>query len=465
MKMTICLLLLSLLIPLTVSAQLVQIPNPSFEQGTPQSPSGWTLSAGNGGAAETQPYDGNRSLWIQNESGKIGASWWQSTPLSLTPGKPYILHFYARRDNLFPGGCAVTGTNLFNVDLNNLDEKWQSFRHVLVTPNNGAPPQLRFGQWESQDRFSFDKVSLVPAIAVHRRIGNVQLGFGERIIGDRYNFAPPMAENRTILFRPLKYIDCQFNTHRCIFNNDTRLEFEHYIAEHPVRSARIYMWTQHADNGTLSVQVSKNMGRWISLGEVKEGQKQLVSLPDSLFPLASLGVRIMAKTAGTITMSGYRLEAILDGAHVNAAGETRYVEIERAQPGLDIALDAPGLFDPSQAIKGVTLKLKSGNKELAGDLRLLANGVEFSAGKLGQALDCPAHSGKHNLVLESKAATLKTAIEISEYYNTTYGELLDASGIWWASSGWKIPKSRELPQSIGKALHIDVARKDRKSVV
>ncbi len=338
--------------------------------------------------------------------------------------------------------------------------KWQKYQQVIITPHNGRVQQLRFGQWESPDRFSFDAVRLVPAIAIHRRVADVELGFGERIIGDRYNFAPAMAENRTILFRPLKYIDCQFNTNRCIFNNDTRLEFEHSIAEHPVRSARIFMWTQHAGKGTLTVQVAKNRGQWISLGEVTEGQKQLVSLPDSLFPLASLGVRIMAKTSGTITMSGYRLEAMLDGAPINAAGETRYVEIERAQPGLDIALDAPGLFDPSQAKKGVTLKLKSGNKELAGDLRLLVNGVEFSAGKLGQALDCPAHSGKHDLVLESKAATLKTAIEISEYYNTTYGELLDASGIWWASSGWKIPQSRELPKSRGKALHIDVAQNE-----
>ncbi len=44
MKMTNILLLLNLLLSLSAIAQIVQITNPSFEKGAPQSPDGWTLS-------------------------------------------------------------------------------------------------------------------------------------------------------------------------------------------------------------------------------------------------------------------------------------------------------------------------------------------------------------------------------------------------------------------------------------
>jgi hypothetical protein len=275
-----------------------------------------------------------------------------------------------------------------------------------------------------------------------------------------------MAEHNTIHFRPLKYIDCSFNTSRCIFTNATKLEFEHKIAEHPIKSARIFMWNKHDGDGTLRVQVSKNGSAWISLGEVNEGQKQLVALPDSLFPANSLGVRITANTAdhATITLSGYRLEAMLDGTPINAAGETRYFEIERSEPGLDMQLTCPGIFDPSNAEKGLTLSILKSGKELSGDLRLLDNGKEFCSGQLGIAMPCPAGSGKHTVVLETKSAKLSLPVEISEYYNTTYGELLDASGVWSASSGWKIPRNRELPKKKAGALHIELARNEAEAV-
>ena len=449
-----------------LAAQAIEIANPSFEKGTVQSADGWTLSSAEGGTSETQSFHGTRSLWIKGDGKKGRSSWWQSPQLTLAPGKLYLLTFQARRDNHAPGGCAISGTTQFNVDLDNLNENWQRFQQVFVASHRDGRQRLRFGLWESKDRFTFDAVRLVPVLPMHRRIGNVELGSGERIIKNSYNFAPPMAETHSNYFRPLRYSDCHFNTNRCIFDNNSKLEFEHTIAEHPIQSAKLFLWNKRDGVATLFVQVSRNRGPWISLGEAEEGQKKSVALPDSLFPAKSLAVRLSATTkrGATIILSGYRLEAVLNGAPLNAAGETRFMQVERAEPGVEAVLDCPGLFDPSQAKGGITLKLVKGSKELTGEVRALDNGNEYCQGKLGKPFDAPAGSGHHDLVLESQAAKLVIPFDIPEYYSTSYGELLDASGVWWASSGWKIPPNRELPKKEARGLYIELARNEAEAV-
>jgi len=51
-----------------------------------------------------------------------------------------------------------------------------------------------------------------------------------------------------------------------------------------------------------------------------------------------------------------------------------------------------------------------------------------------------------------------------DYFDQQYGELLPGStarvGLWWASSGWKIGRDRDLPQTRGQALVIRAARNE-----
>ncbi len=463
MKSYVSLLFCSVLFPLILFAQLVTVNNPSFEDSHGAAVPGWTLSGAQGGVSESRPYQGSRSLWIKGDG---GSGWWDSSPLRLEPGKAYILSFYSRRDLSAPDGHAISGTNLFNVNLKDLTDKWQPYRLVVLIPENKGYQQLRFGQFESEDRFSFDAVRLARAQAAHRRYGAVELGLGERIVGDRYNFAPPMAEHHTMYFRPLRYFNGRFDSDRCIFVNNGRLEFEHSIAEHAIQSANLYLWTSHQGSGELLVEVSKEDGQWISLGHAEQGQKKAVILPDALFPAKRLCVRMraVAQPDAAIVLSGYRLEAVLDGEPVNGAGDTRYFELQHAEPDVQVSVDCPGLFDPSQARKGITLKVMKQGKELSGDLRVLDNGRELARGKLGAAINSPAGAGARDLVLESRSATLTVPIEIPEYFNNDYGEWLDASGVWCASSGWKIPKSRELPAKKAKELHVELARNEAEAV-
>ena len=358
MKSYVSLLFCSVLFPLILFAQLVTVNNPSFEDSHGAAVPGWTLSGAQGGVSESRPYQGSRSLWIKGDG---GSGWWDSSPLRLEPGKAYILSFYSRRDLSAPDGHAISGTNLFNVNLKDLTDKWQPYRLVVLIPENKGYQQLRFGQFESEDRFSFDAVRLARAQAAHRRYGAVELGLGERIVGDRYNFAPPMAEHHTMYFRPLRYFNGRFDSDRCIFVNNGRLEFEHSIAEHAIQSANLYLWTSHQGSGELLVEVSKEDGQWISLGHAEQGQKKAVILPDALFPAKRLCVRMRA-----VAQPDAAIEAIL-AAGQRVFGENRVQEAQahwesrrQAYPELVLhligplqtnkAADAARLFDVIQTL-------------------------------------------------------------------------------------------------------------------
>jgi hypothetical protein len=64
------------------------------------------------------------------------------------------------------------------------------------------------------------------------------------------------------------------------------------------------------------------------------------------------------------------------------------------------------------------------------------------------------------LLLSSGSVLAQT----SDYFNSTYGELLSASteqvGLWWASSGWKISPDKPLPEAKGRAVTISAARNE-----
>jgi len=456
-------------------AQQVPVSNPSFEEVSADgNPANWTLSGGTGSVTDVRVRQGDRCILVEGTGEKENSNYWRSPNLPLEPGGVYALHYMMRREGAQGvGGCAITGMNLCNVDRPEVGEKWQEIRQIITAPTVPCEAWLRFGQWEAKGRYSFDAVRLFKTIPVYRKFDGVELGAGERIMGNAYNFAPPMAEKNTNQFRALRAMNGYFNTNRFNFSNGQFLTFEHRIAEHPVKSGRLFFWTQHYGDVAFEAEACRDGQNWISLGTVKEGDKVLASLPDSLFPADSLWVRMKATGGGTgsLAMHGYRLEAVLDGAPMNAAGDTQYVDVEALAPGLSVAVDAPVMFDPGRADGALTLSVQNAtDKTIRENLTVSVSEKAVHTGPIAitpgensyPSIPCPlGETGKHVLGIDG-GASFRLAMEclVPEYFNASYGELLDDSGIWWASSGWKIPKTRALPTKKGGALRIETAQNE-----
>ncbi|HNY85788.1 MAG TPA: DUF4091 domain-containing protein [Candidatus Hydrogenedentes bacterium] len=443
--------------------QTVDTVNPSFEEGdSPDAPLGWMLSGGEGGVDTALAKDGSRSLWIRGTGQRETLSFWQSGDFSLDPGKPYLLRFFAARDGEGKhAGSAVTGTGVFNVDLYDLTEQWKPVELLFATPHREGPASFRFGQWESDFRFRFDGLQLCRAVPAHARFGAVELGAGERIAGNDYFFAPPMAENSTNVFRPTRDFTAGFNTNRMVFSDGMHLTFEHRIAEHPLKSGRLFLWTKHYGEAVFRIEASRDGTAWTEIGEPGEGEKTGVAVPEALLPAESLWIRlsVSSTSGGSVQMHGYRIEAALDGLPLTAKGDTRWFAVEELADGMDLSVEAPGLFSPDAAEAGVTLHVRQNGAEVGGEAALLDGDAVFSQGTLGAPLAVPSESGMHPLTVEAKGVRLRHTLEISEYFSTAYGERL-GDGLWWASSGWKIPRGRPLPTAEGKAVRIETARNE-----
>ena len=443
--------------------QTVDTVNPSFEEGdSPDAPLGWMLSGGEGGVDTALAKDGNRSLWIRGTGQKEALSYWQSGDFPLDSGKPYLLRFFAARDGEGKhAGSAVTGTGVFNVDLFDLSPQWRPVELVFSTPHREGPASFRFGQWESDFRFRFDGLQLCRAVPAHARFGAVELGAGERIAGNDYFFAPPMAENSTNVFRPTRDFTAGFNTNRMVFSDGMHLTFEHRIAEHPLKSGRLFLWTKHYGEAVFRIEASRDGAAWTEIGEPGEGEKTGVAVPEALLPAESLWIRlsVSSTSGGSVQMHGYRIEAVLDGQPLTAKGDTRWFAVEELADGMDLSVEAPGLFSPDAAEAGVTLHVRQNGAEVGGEAAVLDGDAVFSRGILGVPLAVPSESGMHPLTVEAKGVRLRHTLEISEYFSTAYGERL-GDGLWWASSGWKIPRGRALPTAEGKAVRIETARNE-----
>lgn len=445
------------------AGQVVETVNASFEEEAANGmPAGWTLSGGSGGTLAGEAADGGRSLWVQGTGERETQTFWRSADISLASGQTYMLRFLARRDGegSHPGS-AVMGTDAFNVDRYDLTDRWQPVELVFAAPHRDGASFLRFGQWESDRRFQFDAVRLCRAMPAHARFGAVALGAGERITGNDYFFAPPMAEENTNVFRPTREFTASFNTNRVVFPDGARLVFEHRIAEHPVKTARVFVWTKHYGEAAFRVEASRDGAVWTELGEPGEGEKTGVEIPEALLPAEAVWVRlsVSAPSGGSVQMQGYRVEAELEGAPLNAKGDTRWFEVEELAEGLELALETPGLFSPDAAPEGLTLRVLRNGTPVEGEAVLRDGGAVLDRKPLGEALAVPSASGRHPLALEAEGVRLRHTLEISEYFSTAYGERLD-DGLWWASSGWKIPRGRTAPTAPGSAVRIETARNE-----
>lgn len=456
-------LLLCLCLP--VLAQTIPVPNAAFDALTPEGlPEGWTLTGGEGGLSDAAPQEGARGVWVRGTGATEDRNTWCSESIPFEAGGLYSLRFDARReDPKGAGGCAVSGTDFFNVDLSQLPAEWQPVRHVFAVPEEVSSGALRFGQWQDQGLIGFREPRLCRAMALHRPFGAVTLGADERIAGNTYTFTPALTARNTNFFRPTRGFTTGFNTNRILFGDKTFMVFEHHVAEHPITAAKLSFSNVHYGDAVFHVEAGRDGKTWTPLGDVAKDKPAPLTVPAALLPADSLWVRLSAdsETGGSVQLHEYRFEAELAGEPMEVSGETLWFDVLKMDEGMTCAVEAPGLFDPAHAERGVALRLEKDGQPVKGMAALLRDGQPFSMGALGgMLLPCPGDAGRHELTLEADGARLALAHTVPDFYNSAYGELLDPDGVWWASSGWKIPRNRALPKAAGRALRIELAQNE-----
>lgn len=466
-------------------AQTLDVPNPSFESGA-DVPEGWKLSGGDGAWA-TDAADGRRAVSVTGSGQPGTSSYWYSPDLPFAPFTTYELRFHARRVDSDSGGCAISGPVFCNRDLSGLTQMWQPFSSIFVTPNRLTPGQhwIRFGQWELDGTVAYDNVSVVRAEPVHRRVNGVTLGEGESVSGNRYEFSAPLHGASANYARPLAYNGCFFNTYRLFFGADSTLVYRHMIDGFQQNEASIEVNIGYHVSGEMIIEAGVDGETWRELGVMSSVAAKTFSIPADMLPAESVWVRFRSRAAaqighqsdpGSFQIYGYTYRATLDKDAGELQGATQFVAVTQADPDIDVHIEdlgeaAPGgknmlvaRITPKEALAQLRPTVTVSSVDHA--VQTVHTIHDTSASRVEVPYEITA-TGQNRLVFtlgDASPFRAEATMKVSVLYESGYGELLPGSGaeagLWWCSSGWKVSRTRPLPKSASKAMHIQAARSE-----
>jgi hypothetical protein len=113
------------------------------------------------------------------------STYWRNTRWTLEPNRIYA--FRVRLKGEGRGGCAIVGANVVNRDYIPSRE-WQTVGYVFRTPSDTREAFIRVGHWQWRGEVMFAQPEFTPVDVVHACYGDLLLGAGERIQGNRYRF-------------------------------------------------------------------------------------------------------------------------------------------------------------------------------------------------------------------------------------------------------------------------------------
>lgn len=475
-------------------AQPVPVVNPSFELGT-NVPDGWYLSGGEGGYTEDAA-EGDRAVYVTGVPNSQASTYWHTDPLPFEPNRLYRLSFAAKRTG-GSGGSPISGPEFCNRDLHEVTAEWKRFTSYFVTPSSPTGSRLRLGQWEANGVIAFDDVSLVPAEAVHRSSGDLVLGEGERVEGNSYVFSAPLEGDGANFSRPLLEQACHFNKPRWAFSAESTVTYVHQVGGETQISGEVEINIGYYRGGVLLVEAARaGTEEWVSAGTLKGVGALRADLPDTLFPAREVRVRLRAvpdpEDAGNavnLQVHGYTYRSNLDRAPGDLQGDTRLLAVTQSDDRVRVAyrgLETRGAGGADTLCLSVTNKTA---EALVATPRVMlcARGEQPETFR-ADPVDLPPSSGSGEVPVEIKipctphgageiSMTLdlgediryraETGFHVSILHEARYGWTLPGSSekvaLWWASSGWKVSRTRPAPRQQAASMSIQAARSEREA--
>jgi len=463
----------------TAAGQTVGIPNPSFEAGRDR-PDGWTLIGG-GRWADRDAAHGRRCVVVTGKGTDSG--YWRSGEIVLPGRTVYRLAFRAKRLDAVDGACTA-GPAFCNRDVRTVGRRWGAHESIFITPKDAKATTLRFGQWHATGSIAYDRVELVRVLPVYGRSGDLVLGAGEKVLGDGYTFAAPFHSASRNHSRPLAWHDCYFNTNRWSFSAGSEAVYRFRVGQRRLRTMLVDVEVSWYRSGELVVEASNDGRTWTRIGALGElGAKWLI-VPSSLLPAEELWIRLRGQgKAGekrcSLQVSRFGCGAKLDRSGPDLLGRTRFFAVPADDERLRVDIDGVGDALPGgrnvliarvanvstevvriQPSVSVTPKDSPPRKEQG-------TPVSMSPGKTTR-LELPytvPDAGEFVLRLGVGGGSefrAEMSIRVNDLHRTSYGRRLDDGpmGLWWASSGWKVSRTRPRPKAKGKAMTIRTARNE-----
>lgn len=455
-------------------------PNGTFEEGT-TTPAAWNLDQGQGEWLAEGGVSNSHCLSVSGAGEDSNA--WHSAPLQFKPQAVYRLSFMLRGNNAHHG-TVVSGTEFANIDCGVPDNAWRYHENFFMVPSAKEPiaTPLRLGQWHLTGMALFDNLSLTQVTPIFRRAAGVELGAGEQIDANQYSFNAPLSSLWRNHSRVLVHHTARFNTDRWAFGEHAVVVYRHQIADRQLLNSKVRLGCSYWVSGSLVVEAANDTQKWHPLGVITNVGSATFDLPEELFPANEIRIRLRATKETSLQINDYALEATLDGTPLTLRGKTSYVEVAKQVPPWRVqVLDLGDDFhDDAHAVKIGVRKIPRPPVATQASVVFtqplatpVTNQVEFTLGEPGNyELEIPyALPGVGTWEMQVQLGNFfeaRSTLRVNPYFRHDYGELLTTThpqlNLWRASSGWKIPRQRALPQTVARGLTLRLARNEREAL-
>ena len=466
--------------------------NASFEQGAEGKPVGWT-GIGNVVWGEGEGASGSRFAALSTEKGPVnwasngGEPGWRSEPVALVPGTAYELRFRCRYrpEVLFTSSQVFAGPEcarqLIALDASEVVSPFRSYSVRFVAPPE--PQRIFLGAFQLKGSVEYDDIELFPIKLAQSSVDGVLLGEGESITDNRYDFKAPF-KNKAFrnLSRALVSCNNVFHDDRWRFSKPTdAVVYRHELAGRKQLSGEISLTASfHEDSSwALGVELSTDGKDYRRVATLKKGDLGKIKIPADMLPASAIWVRLCNDTTDNskpvfFQIPKYEYSANIDGAPLQAVGRTAAMTVLGEDPAIAVQPLVSDSPKPVFAVKVTNL----GNKavQLSPELSVRLGTQPEKKSTATPVKLAPGKSAEFSLPFETPEAG-NYALEFSLGKNsptrlaatvyqpilnaTNYGELLKSPspdvGLWWASSGWKVSKTRPLPTAKSQAIRISVA--------
>lgn len=467
-----------------------------FRSGSGAAPTGWRLSGGPGRWETLTRPGGGRCISVTGNG--QDTNYWRRDAPGLKPQTVYRISFWARATPGTGGGSIISGLDVCNRDLG-VTADWQRYSFCFTTPSSVSGAFLRLGHWMERGTLYFTDLTLAEVQPVSRTFGSIRLAAGERVEGSSYEFTAPLAEDGSNSSPLLVSHTAVFNSNRWVLTGGTDVVYRCSAPRGRFVSARVSINVNYYTSGACLVFASRDGTEWTEIGRIGAVAPRSFDIPAALLPADALWVKIAGASAtdaagnsapGAFQVDQVSVKGRLDREFASSlAGATAYLEIERANPALDVRIADIGSLGsgPQNAVR---LALTS-----RASARLRCRATVSFAPAVG-----PAATGARTISLEPGAtATValpysvpatgpaqltvsvrteqggrtlfraSTAVIVPEYFAANYGHWIGPApggALWWCDATYKIRPDRDAPAPATKlpSIRMSAARNEREHV-
>lgn len=257
-------------------------------------------------------------------------SQWKSEPFKLEPAVPYVLSCKVRHPDGNDVGVAIANVAGTPMYWHPKGRDWRDFAEAFSVGQGGKPVSCTLRQWHVPGTVEFKDVRISRARTRYRRVGTLELGFGEQMDGNVYRFGTRLLDATHLQARPLVgYRGLTYNNGVLTFNKGADLTYAHELSGRRLISAEVSVAYESDKRGAVNVFASRDGKSWSEVGVVSNTGVHRLALPAALFPAERIQVSVRnTGKAPSGRVFQYAFDAVVDGPAAFGFGATDYLDAE-----------------------------------------------------------------------------------------------------------------------------------------